>query len=267
MDLQLQGKRALVTGSSSGIGEAIAKTLAAEGVAVVVHGRREQEAVRVAGAITAAGGKAAVALGDLGSDAEADAVARKALAAFGGIDILVNNAGSYWEKPWLEATPADWNELYNQNVTSMVRMIRRLVPGMKERGWGRVIAIASVAGNLPMPTVAAYSTTKGANINLAVGLAKELTGTGVTSNAVSPGPILTPGWEQFVNQMAAKLGWPEGLAEREARFVKEFAPNPSNRVGRVEDIADVVAFLSSPRAGYVNGANIRVDGGSVPSVN
>jgi NAD(P)-dependent dehydrogenase (short-subunit alcohol dehydrogenase family) len=267
MDLQVQGKRALVTGSSSGIGEAIAKTLAAEGVAVVVHGRREQEAVRVAREITAGGGKAAVALGDLANDAEADAVVKKALADFGGIDILVNNAGAYWQKPWLETTPADWNELYNQNVASMVRMVRGLVPGMKERRWGRVIAIASGVGSFPFPPLAAYSATKGANINLAVGLAKELAGTGITSNAVSPGPILTPAFEQWVNAMAEQKGWPKEWAQREALFVKEVTPNPSNRIGRVWDIADMVAFLSSPRAGYVNGANIRVDGGAVSSVN
>src|SRR5438876_11552545 len=120
MDLQLSGKRAVVTGSSSGIGEAIAKALAAEGARVVVHGRRPAEAKRVAGEITASGGKAVVALGDLATDAGADAVA-KVVNELGGVDILVNNAGAFPQKPWLESTAAEWTDLYDQNVGSMVR--------------------------------------------------------------------------------------------------------------------------------------------------
>ncbi len=267
MDLQLQGKRALVTGSSSGIGEAIAIALAREGASVVVHGRREAEAARVAKAITSAGGKAAIALGDLADDDAANLVAQKALAAFGGIDILVNNAGVYYDKPWLEDTAEEWVKIYNQNVGSMVRLIRQLVPPMKERRWGRVIAIASGAASAPMPTVAAYAATKGANINLAVSLAKDLAGTNVTSNAVSPGPILTPGLEQFVRFMGKQNGWGEEWSALESQFVRNFVPNPTGRIGRVEEIADMVAFLVSPRAGYVNGANIRVDGGFVPAIN
>ena len=136
MDLQLVGKRAVVTGSSSGIGEAIAKAMAAEGASVVVHGRREAEAKRVAAEIKAAGGKAVVALGDLSTDAGADAVAKVADQAFGGADILINNAGAFPHVPWLESTAEQWTELYNQNVGSMVRLITRLVPGMKQRGLG-----------------------------------------------------------------------------------------------------------------------------------
>ena len=172
MDLQLSGTRALVTGSSSGIGEAIAKYLAAEGVTVVVQGRREQEAKRVAAAIAAAGGKALVAIGDLSSESGADAVAKVVNDALGGADILVNNAGAFPHGAWLEAPAADWVELYNQNVGSMVRLINRLVPGMKERGWGRVISLASVVATMPVPGGPAYSATKGANANLAVSLAK-----------------------------------------------------------------------------------------------
>jgi NAD(P)-dependent dehydrogenase (short-subunit alcohol dehydrogenase family) len=268
MDLQLSGKRAVVTGSSSGIGEAIAKSLAAEGVAVVVHGRRADQAKRVAEEIAAAGGKAVVAVGDLSSDAGADAVAKVVNDTLGGVDILVNNAGAFPHTPWLESTAADWNDLYNQNVGSMVRMTTRFVPGMKQRGWGRVISLASVVATMPFPTGAAYAATKSAGANLAVSLAKELTGTGVTSNAVSPGMIVTPGVESMLKEMAPQFGLPpDDLPALEQFAAEKMVHNPSARLGRPEDIAAAVTFLASPLAGYINGANLRVDGGTVPTVN
>ena len=149
MDLQLNGKRALVTGSSSGIGEAIAKVLAKEGAAVVVHGRQEKEADRVAQEIVSSGGKAVVVLGDLSDDQAAAQVAEKALSAFGGIDILVNNAGAFPPGDWSNDKAAQWVNLYNQNVGSMVRMIQHLVPPMKQRGWGRVVNLASTVAAMP----------------------------------------------------------------------------------------------------------------------
>jgi 3-oxoacyl-[acyl-carrier protein] reductase len=266
MDLQLQGKRALVTGSSGGIGEAIAKALAQEGAFVVVHGRREAEVHRVVQEIETAGGKAFATLGDLGTDAGAKQVAEATLKAIGGVDILVNNAGAFPAKPWLETTAEEWVSLYDQNVGSMVRMVNYLVPGMKERGWGRVIAIASGVASLPFPNMASYSATKGANVNLTVSLAKELAGTGITSNVVSPGPIRTPGFEEMGRESMASAGQPYTFEAFEQELLK-MVPNPVGRVGYVEEIADAVAFLSSPRASFINGANLRVDGGTVPTTN
>ncbi len=292
MDLQLQGKRALVTGSSSGIGEAIAKALAKEGASVVVHGRRENEAVRVAKAITDSGECAAVALGDLATDEGAGHVAKTALAAFGGIDIVVNNAGAYFRDEWTDPNPTRWLDLYNQNVVSVVRIIQHLLPQMKQRGWGRFIQIGSGLASAPAATFAAYGSTKSAIVNLTVSLAKGLARTGVTANTVSPGPVLTPHIEAWIKDIAGKKGWRGEWAEVERRFVTEFFANlesiigphsvldlderrcvaeffenPTGRIGRVEEVVDLVTFIASPRANYINGANIRVDGGYVPTTN
>ncbi len=266
MDLKLSGRRALITGSTSGIGEQIAKTLAAEGVSVVIHGRRESEAQRVVQAILSAGGKAAIALGDLASDEEGTEVVRASSEAFGGIDILVNNAGSFPMKNWLDSTAAEWNELYNANVSSVVRLVTALVPAMKERGWGRVIMLGSFFGPVPEPYIANYSATKMANIDQAVSLAKALAGTGVTSNTVSPGPIRTPGMEAGARAMFEAQGQTYDFDTFEAFFVKE-NPLPAGRIGSPSDVANAVAFLVSEGAGFITGANLRVDGGKVPTVN
>ncbi len=268
MKLQLEGKRVLVTGSSSGIGAAVAKLFAAEGAAVVVQGRNEKAARRVVDEITQSGGRAAVALGDLADDTQAAEVAKTALAAFGGIDILVNNAGAFPQHGWWDATPAQWVELYNQNVASMVRMIQPLVPGMKERKWGRVVNIASGAGIAPFANMPDYSATKSANILITVSLAKELAGTGITVNTVSPGPIATEGALDMFLKMGKENKWGETWEEIEPKAVAAMFPSaPVPRFGKPEEIAAAVVFLASEPAAYIDGANLRVDGGFVGSVN
>ncbi|MEM7228087.1 MAG: SDR family NAD(P)-dependent oxidoreductase [Planctomycetota bacterium] len=266
MDLELKGKRALVTGSSSGIGEQVAQRLAEEGASVIVHGRNRERAEAVAARITDAGGSAAVAIGDLATDADASAVIDQAVNAFGGLDIVVNNAGVFNETDW-DTSPDTWNDIYNTNVTSMVRVIQGTLPELKKNGWGRFVQIASGVGSAPFPSAPDYNATKAANINMTVSLAKTLAGTNVTANAVSPGPIKTPALEKFFRGFADQMGWGDDWDTIEAKAVEQFVPNPTGRVGRPEEIADTVAFLSSPRADYINGANIRVDGGFVPSVN
>jgi NAD(P)-dependent dehydrogenase (short-subunit alcohol dehydrogenase family) len=258
MDLRIGGKRALVTGSTSGIGKAIALALAAEGVTVVVHGRREPEARQVVAEITKAGGKASYVLGDLATDAGVQAVVKGA----GEVDILVNNAGMYNAKGWFNETADEWNHWYNVNVGSMVRLNNALVPAMSKRGWGRVIAIASGVATKPQVGMPGYSATKVANINLAVSLAHALTGTGVTSNAVSPGIIMTDGLDAMFDQM----GISKDKAERE-KVAASFAPGASGRPGQPNEIADAVVFLCSDRAAFITGQNLRVDGGYVPTVN
>ncbi len=267
MDLQLTGKTALVTGSSAGIGEAIAKRLAKEGVKVVVHGRNRERTDGVVRAITEAGGIAKSAIGDVSTDAGATSVLEQAREAFDHIDIVVNNAGVFNGTDWESITPEAFNDIYNTNVTSVLRLVQGTVEPMKQRGWGRFVQIASVVGVSPFPNVPDYNATKAAMINLSVSLTKSLAGTGVTSNTISPGPIRTPALESFFGAFAEEQGWGSTWEEIEPKAVEHLVPNPTGRVGTPEEIADAVAFLVSPLAGYINGTNLRVDGGFVPSVN
>ena len=263
MDLGISGKRALVTGSSSGIGAAVARTLAQEGCAVIVHGRDAAKAQRVAQAIGAAG----IAIGDLATDAGADAVA----AAAGTVDILVNNAGGAAGTSamhWTAVEEADWSATYQLNAIAAARMIRRLLPAMQAKGWGRIVNIASAAGTQPIAFGPDYGAAKAAMLNMTVSLAKSLGACGVTANSVSPGMVLTPAVEAWLADLGLAMGWGAvAIGEAEARAAREITPIAVGRIGRVEEIAHVVAMIVSPAAGYMTGANIRVDGGQVQSVN
>jgi len=266
MDLELHGKVALVTGSTSGIGEAVVRRLAREGASVVVHGRRTAEAERIVADITAAGGTANAALGDLANDAGAEHVARTALAAFGPIDILINNAGVFRMDDWNNLDAADWIDQYDRNVASIVRIVKHILPPMRERRWGRIIQMSSVGAVMPSNTTVNYGGAKAAVAVFSSGLAKVLAGTGITANTVTPGPVLTPMLERWIRDIAKARGWNGDMPEWEHRFATEVRPNPLGRVARVEELADLITFLASPRAGFINGANIRVDGGATPTV-
>ncbi|MEU4525528.1 SDR family NAD(P)-dependent oxidoreductase [Amycolatopsis sp. NPDC024027] len=258
MDLEIAGKRALVTGSSAGLGEAIARLLAAEGASVVVHGRDAARTEKVAAAIGAAG----VALGDLSTDAGADAVAEAA----GDVDILVNNAGTYDHLGWTDATAAAWTAMYEANVVSAVRMIQRCVPAMRERGWGRVVQIGGGLAIQPPAMQPHYTATLAARHNLAVSLARDLAGTGVTSNVVSPGAILVGSVRDLLTEIAPAHGWGTSWEDIERAAARDLVPNDVGRLGRPEEIAAAVGYLASPAAAYVSGATIRVDGGTIRSV-
>lgn len=262
MDLKLDGRRALVTGSSNGLGEATVRMLAAEGATVVVHGRNPERTHAVAESIRAAGGRADVALGDLSTDAGADAVAEAALAN-GVVDILVNNAGGYDQVGWKDATPDIWERTYNVNVLSGVRMIQRLVSPMHHRGWGRVITIGGGLALQPMNVQPHYNASLAARHNLATSLARELAGTGVTSNVVSPGAILVDSVQELVTSIAPTHGWSGTWEEIEAQATKDWIPNDINRFGRPGEIAAAVAFVASDHAAYISGATLRVDGGLI----
>src|SRR5689334_11556038 len=187
MDMGLTGRRALVTGSSSGLGQAIAEMLADEGTSVVVHGRDMARTEAVAASIRRAGGDARAVVGDLATDAGADAVSE----ATGEVDIFVNNAGTYDGLPWPMVTTDMWGQIYATNVVSGVRMIERFVPAMRTRGWGRVIQIGGGLAIQPSTDQPHYQASLAARHNLTVSLARDLAGTGVTANIVAPGAILT----------------------------------------------------------------------------
>jgi 3-oxoacyl-[acyl-carrier protein] reductase len=270
MDLQLVGKRALVTGSSSGIGKAIAAALTAEGAIVVVHGRDRARVEAAAADIALSREPAPTVIGDLATDEGAAAVARQSLAALGGLDILVNNAGGADGVPqgWVDATRADWTAVFEQNLFSAVRLVQHLTPALRASGWGRIINIATGWAMQPAAVMPHYASAKAALVNVTVSLAREFSGSGVTINTISPGPIRTPTLERTMRGIAQQAGWgTDDWAEIERRVVNEVVPNSVGRIGRVEDIAHAVAFLASPLSDYIDGANLRVDGGYVTSVN
>ncbi len=269
MDLGITGKRALITGSTSGIGAATARMLAAEGVAVIINGRNAQRAELVRADIVAAGGKAAVALGDLATDDGADAVMAAALQAFGGIDILVNNLGQFepFAPVWTDATPAQWAATYEANVIAAVRTIRASVEGMKAAGWGRIINIASGAYTEPPPEFPTYGPSKAALVNLSVGLAKALADTGITVNTISPGSVLTEALKENLPIMGKASGWEEtDIDALERRFARQWR-SLVGRAGRVEEIAALICFVASAHASYITGTNYRVDGGAHATLN
>lgn len=270
MDLRLAGQSALVTGSSSGIGATIAGMLADEGCDVLVHGRSAGAAAAVAEQVAARGVRAEVVLGDLTEPGVAEQVALTARDF--GAHILVNNAGPFAEHDWESSRPADWRAAFEGNVLPTVRVSQTLLPSLRAHGWGRVITIGSRAVRTPLPNMVAYSAAKAAVVNMTTSLARHLAGTGVTANCVSPGVIVTPSMSRMFEERAdggegpgagpqgGMEGGPGGGPD-EAEIVAEYAPNPSGRLGRPEDIAAAVTYLASPLADYVNGIELRVDGG------
>lgn len=273
MDLQLTGKRALVTGSSSGIGAGIAEELAREGASVVVHGRNRERTEAVAAALRACGATVGVAIGDLSTDEGAETVVAAALDALGGIDILVNNAGGRvgtgGTTDWLSATEEEWIATYQANTVATTRLIRRLAPAMAERGWGRLIQFASTAGHTPSGVLPHYAAAKAGIINMTMGLAQAFAHTGVTANTISPGMIATPSVAGWFDQIAADQGFtgPDAAGQAEAWAMKHIVHQMVSRAGQVRDIAAFTAFLCSPLADFINGANFRLDGGRRTAVN
>ncbi len=270
MDLLLAGKRALVSGSSVGLGEAIALVLADEGVAVAIHGRDADRARRVAASITGRGGHAIVVTGDLTDGAATRQIVEDSERLLGGVDILVNNAGGSGEKHVWEETPVEaWVDAFDRNVVAAVRLTSLLLPKMRAAGWGRVVNISSLAGSLPPATGPDYSACKAAMNNLTKSLSKAAAGDGITVNSISPGTILTPKLEAAFRKTAGERGWAAAdapWAEIERAVLPHVFEVPAGTVGRPEDIARAVAFLCSPHAAYITGVDLPIDGGAMPAL-
>lgn len=258
------GKRVFVSGSTSGIGRAMVLLFAASGARVVVHGRDAERAGKVVEEIEAQGGEAMAVLGSLDSDEDFTRIAQEVEAGFGGIDICICNAGDAqpYSSNWFDVPPADWMGNFDRNVGGAVRIAHAFVPGMRERGWGRLILIASSAYYTPIPDFPAYGPSKAALISIMVNLTQVLANTGITVNAISPGAIRTETLTANMPDIAAAQGWEEtDLDVIERRLMSENWPNSVSRMGRPEEIAAAAAFVASEDAGFMNGANIRINGG------
>jgi len=262
MDFKLRGKRAFVTGSTQGIGFAIALGLAREGVAVVVNGRGEPK-VKDAVKRLVAETKASVTgiAGDVGSAAEVD----RLVAQLGPVDILINNAGIFEPKPFLEISDRDWIRHFEVNVMSGVRLSRALLPHMLKQNWGRIVFISSESGlNIPAEMVQ-YGMTKTAQLAVSRGIAETIPGSGVTVNAVLPGPTLTEGVSAFLETLAKDRGI--SVDEMAIELIKTLRPTSLiKRWAMPEEVANPVVYLCSEAASATTGAAIRVDGGVVRSI-
>jgi NAD(P)-dependent dehydrogenase (short-subunit alcohol dehydrogenase family) len=261
MDLQLKGKIALVSGSTAGIGQAIAAALAREGARVIVNGRTSAAVDAAVTAMkSAAGGDVMGFAGDLSSAS----VAEKLVQQHPQVDILVNNLGIFEVKPFEEISDDDWKRFFDVNVLSGARLARLYLPYMRKRNWGRIIFISSESGMQIPAEMIHYGMTKAAQIAVARGLAEATAGTGITVNSVLPGPTRSRGVGDFVADWAAKSGKSAQTVEDE--FFKTARPTSLiKRFATPEEVAALVAFVASPLSAATNGSALRVDGGVVKS--
>ncbi|MGI9658111.1 MAG: SDR family NAD(P)-dependent oxidoreductase [Gaiellaceae bacterium] len=260
MDLGVKDHVCVITGSTAGIGLETARLLAAEGARVVVNGRSETSVARARDDVGAVLGVAA----DMGSAGGVDELISAAVGELGRIDCLVNNVGLARQVDFMAVTDEEWNSLWQLNVMSYVRTIRAVLPGMRERGYGRIVNVSSTAGKRPSTGMPDYTVTKAAVLSLSRLVADLYTKDGVLCNAVAPGPTASPAWLAeggLADQVSLKSG-----KSREEVLKGVGAGRPLGRLAEPEEIAGVIAFLCSERASYVTGAAWSADGGTVPVI-
>jgi len=261
MDLNLKGKLALVSGSTAGIGLAIASTLAQEGARVIVNGRAQESVDKVVAQLKAqTGGDVLGFAGDLSTAAAAEEVARR----YPGVEILVNNLGIFEPKLFEEIHDADWQRFFDVNVLSGVRLARLFLPAMRQADWGRIIFISSESGvQIPVEMIH-YGVTKTAQLAVSRGLAEAVAGTGITVNSVLPGPTKSRGVGEFVETLAKAEG--QSFEAFEKEFFEKVRPTSLiKRFGSPKEIASLVAYLASPLSSATTGAALRADGGVIKS--
>lgn len=262
MDLQLSDKTALVTGGTAGIGLEIARALAIEGANVVISGRDDARLDSAVADIRASGGRAIRGvMADAATAEGAEAISNAA----SSIDILVNNLGIYESKAFGEITDVDWHHMFDVNVLSGVRLSRAYLPAMLDRNWGRIIFISSESGLAVPSDMIHYATSKTAQLTVSRGLAQLTRGTGVTVNAVMPGPTRSDGIEDFLRSQASDPLAPIEQIEAEF-FATARSSSILQRMIEAGEVANLVAYLASPRSSATNGAALRVEGGLVNTI-
>jgi NAD(P)-dependent dehydrogenase (short-subunit alcohol dehydrogenase family) len=263
MKIDLNGKTALVTGSTSGIGHAIARGLAATGAIVVVNGRTQAKTDAAAAAIAKAVPGAKVR--GVAADVATAGGCERLVAVVADVDILINNAGIFEPKAFFDIPDEDWSRFFEVNVMSGVRLSRAYMPGMLKRNWGRIVFISSESAlNIPKEMIH-YGTTKTAQLAVSRGLAEMTRGTAVTVNSVLPGPTMSEGVETFVKDLARQNG--QSVEEAASQFVKQFRPTSLlQRFASVEEIANMVVYVASKEASATNGAALRAEGGIVQTI-
>jgi NAD(P)-dependent dehydrogenase (short-subunit alcohol dehydrogenase family) len=263
MSSELSGKRALVTGSTAGIGLATAVGLAAAGADVVVNGRTEKRVARAVETVRTRvpGALVSGVAADVSTAEGCTALAAKAPE----IDVLVNNVGIFEPRGFVSITDDDWMRLFETNVMSGVRLVRHYLPRMREIDWGRIVFVSSESAVQIPAEMIHYGMTKTAQVAIARGLAESLTGTGITVNAVLPGPTRSEGVGRFVEELAAERGMEADQVERE--FFETARPSSIlKRFLRVDEVAAMIVYLCTPRASGTTGSALRVDGGVVRAV-
>jgi NAD(P)-dependent dehydrogenase (short-subunit alcohol dehydrogenase family) len=256
MDLDLSGKRAVVTGASLGIGEAVVKELADMGAEVVFCARSKEAVDQLAAYSNSVTGLVA----DMGDQASTEKFL-EAVEAGGGVDILINNVGASPSRNFLYMTDEDWQDLHELNLLSAIRCTRRFLPYMRKQKWGRIIMVASGAAKYPNAALIDYGATKAAMISISKSLSKKYGADGVLVNSILPGLIHTAMWERAATEIAdANDTTMEKVLENNGRGV------PVGRYGTSEEVANVIAFLCTNAASYVNGAAIEVDGGTAAHI-
>jgi len=263
MDLELSGKSALVTGSTAGIGFAIARGLAREGARVIITGRTEKRVNAAIDAIKKKHGSAEIEgfVGDL-SLAE---VAARLTAVYSELDILINNLGIFEPKPFVEITDQEWMRFFEVNVLSGVRLSRFYLPRMLKKDWGRIIFISSESALQIPAEMIHYGTTKTAQIAGSRGLAELTVGSGVTVNSILPGPTASEGVSEFVDRLSNQAN--QSASDFEKQFFEKMRPaSLLKRFASTEEVANLVVYVSSPLASATNGAALRVDGGVVRTI-